>query len=267
MTATALQLSNLIRREALQMCSRGKSSHIGSVLSCADILGTLYAELMNFDPSNPKSSSRDRFVMSKGHAGAGVYAALAHSGFVDPKILETHYQNGSYLSGHVCHAIFPGIEVSTGSLGHGLPIACGISLSLKLKRNESKVFVLMSDGELDEGSNWEAFLFGNHHNLHNLNVFIDRNMIQSIESTEKTLSLEPLTEKLHAFGWHVENINGHDHGQIIDSVKSSDTILKPKVYICSTVKGKGISFMENEVLWHYRSPNDSELQSALNLLS
>ncbi|QNI84124.1 transketolase/ N-terminal domain-like protein [Synechococcus sp. PROS-7-1] len=264
----SLTLSKKIRLQALNMCSKGKSSHIGSILSCADILAVLYSNFINYDVVNPKSQSRDRFVMSKGHAGAGLYATLACLGFVDTSILNTHYQNGSYLSGHVCHKLFPGIEVSTGSLGHGLPISCGIAQALKLQKSDSNVYVLMSDGELDEGSNWEAFLYSSHHRLDNLYVFIDRNFLQSIESTEETLALEPLTSKFESFGWYVATLDGHSHEDLSVNIQKSALIKdKPKIFICNTIKGKGVDFMENKVLWHYRSPSANELSLATDLLS
>ena len=162
------ELSKYIKIKSIEMCSEGKSSHIGSVLSCADILSVLYARVLNYKIDDPKFSKRDRFLMSKGHAGAGLYAALSKVGFITQDVLKTHYKNGSYLSGHVCHKIFPGIEFSTGSLGHALPVSIGVALGLKLKKSSSRVFCLMSDGELDEGSNWEALLSGAHHNLNNL---------------------------------------------------------------------------------------------------
>ncbi len=254
-------LSKYIRIKALEMCSEGKSSHIGSVLSCADILSVLYSDILKINIENPKDNTRDRFLMSKGHAGAGLYAILSKIGFISEDILKTHYKDGSFLSGHVCHKIFPGIEFSTGSLGHALPVSIGISLGLKLKGLKNRVFCLMSDGELDEGSNWEAFLSGAHNGLDNLIAIIDRNRLQSIEDTESTLMLEPLRDKFLSFNWDVEIIDGHDHQELKKSL--SKDIDKPKVIIANTIKGKGVSFMENQVLWHYRSPSTSELKNAI----
>lgn len=244
------------------MCSVGKSSHVGSVLSCADILAVLYSGILNYKPKNPKYEYRDRFLMSKGHAGAGLYAVLSKVGFIDESILNTHYQNGSLLSGHVCHQNFPGIEFSTGSLGHALPVCVGKALGLKLRQNSSKVYCLMSDGELDEGSNWEALLSAAHYKLDNLIAIIDRNRLQSIEDTEDTLMLEPLKDKLKSFNWHVQEVDGHNHDELINSFQG---VLKnkPNLIIANTIKGKGVSFMENEVLWHYKSPSESELFKAI----
>lgn len=253
-------LSKFIRFKSLQMTHKGKSSHIGSILSCADIIAVLYSEIMTIGESD-KSLTRDRFVMSKGHAGAGLYACLAKLDLIPENQLETHYQDGSRLSGHVSHKLLPRIEMSTGSLGHGLPLSCGVALALKLKGISSKVFCLMSDGELDEGSNWESMLFASHHNLSNLKVIIDRNKLQSIKSTEQTLSLEPLIDKFKSFNWEVSNIDGHNHEFIKRDLSFASD--KPHIIIANTIKGKGVSFMENSVLWHYRSPNNDELEQAL----
>ena len=255
------ELAKFIRHKSLEMCSQGKSSHIGSVLSCADLLAVLYSKTLRYNPKKPSFEERDRFLMSKGHAGAGFYATLSKVGFIDENVLKTHYQNGSFLSGHVCHKIFPGVEFSTGSLGHALPVSVGIALALKLKKSMSRVFCLMSDGELDEGSNWEAFLSGSHYKLNNLIAIIDRNRLQSIEDTETTLSLEPLMEKFLSFNWSVDVINGHNHEDIFSSLNCLDKD-KPKIIIANTTKGKGVSFMENNVLWHYKSPSTEDLIKA-----
>lgn len=255
------ELSKYIRTKALEMCSEGKSSHIGSVLSCADIIGVLYSEVLNFKPDDPLFKNRDRFLMSKGHAGAGLYAALAKLGFIEEDILKTHYKNGSFLSGHICHKIFPGIEFSTGSLGHALPVSIGIAIAIRLKKIKSRVFCLMSDGELDEGSNWEAFLSAAHHKLNNLTAIVDRNRLQSIEDTETTLMLEPLEKKLIAFNWAVKVIDGHNYQELLNSLKYIDKE-KPTLIIANTIKGKGVSFMENNVSWHYKSPTDMDVLKA-----
>ena len=256
------ELSKYIRIKALEMCSNGKSSHIGSVLSCADILAVLYSEVLNFKSDDPLFKDRDRFLMSKGHAGAGLYAVLAKVGFVEERILNTHYKNGSFLSGHICHKIFPGIEFSTGSLGHALPVSVGIALAMKLKNIKSRVFCLMSDGELDEGSNWEAFLSAAHYKLNNLTAIIDRNRLQSIEDTETTLMLEPLEKKLLSFNWAVKVVDGHNHKELSNSLNYLDKD-KPSLIIANTTKGKGVSFMENNVSWHYKSPSDNDVFKAV----
>ena len=261
----SVELSKYIRKKSIEMCSTGKSSHIGSILSCADLISVIFAKVLLTYPKNPLNEKRDRFILSKGHAGAGLYSVLAKLNFVDEELLKSHYQNGSYLSGHVCHKIFPGVEISTGSLGHGLPIAVGKAIALKLKNNARHVYCLMSDGELDEGSNWEAILSASHYGLDNLTAIIDRNRLQSIEDTELTLALEPLQEKFKSFNWNTKVIDGHNHDQIESAlIKKNNS--KPTVIIANTIKGKGVSFMENKVVWHYRSPSLEDIRIANNEL-
>tara|TARA_X000000950_G_scaffold279925_1_gene373526 strand:- start:2800 stop:3543 length:744 start_codon:yes stop_codon:yes gene_type:complete len=245
------------------MTSKGKSSHVGSALSIADILAVLYTN-MNINPKDPIDPKRDRFILSKGHAGAAVYAVLAELGFFSKEILDTHYQDGSILSGHVSHKGVPGVEFSTGSLGHGLSVASGFALAAKRKSLNFKSYVLLSDGELDEGSNWEAILFAPHHNLDNLTCIVDYNKLQSLTSVEETLNLEPLKDKITSFGWNVIDIDGHNHDELQESIKKNTS--KPKFIIANTIKGKGISFMENKVVWHYKSANEEELEKGLNEL-
>ena len=261
------QLANNIRKHAVTMTSLGGSSHVGSILSIADILAVLYGAILKYDVKNPKWIDRDRFILSKGHAGAGVYAALAESGFISLDKLKTHYQDGSDLSGHVSHKGIPGVEFSTGSLGHGLPVGCGMALAAKINKKKNRIFVLLSDGECNEGSNWEAALFAPHHQLDNLVVIIDRNRLQSIYSTEQTLALEPFHDKWKSFGWNVLNVDGHNHNEIYKSFKKENISRnKPLCVIANTTKGKGVSFMENNTLWHYRSPQGEEYRLAMEEL-
>ncbi len=260
------ELANKIRLDVLMMTRNGKSSHIGSVFSIADILAVLYGKFLSLNPNDPKWDGRDRFILSKGHAGAGVYASLAENGFFSKKTLETHYQNGSNLSGHVSHRGVPGVELSTGSLGHGLPVGVGMAKAGQLSGKTYKTIVLCSDGECDEGTTWEAALFAAHHNLKNLILIIDYNKIQSLDLVEKTLSLEPLIDKWVSFGWKVQNINGHNIIDIVEALEEENNMNKPKVIIANTIKGKGVSFMENSVLWHYRSPQGEEYDMALSEL-
>ena len=261
------QLANNIRKHAVTMTSLGGSSHVGSILSIADILAVLYGAILKYDVKNPKWIDRDRFILSKGHAGAGVYAVLAESGFIPLDKLKTHYQDGSDLSGHVSHKGIPGVEFSTGSLGHGLPVASGIALAAKINKKKYRVFVLLSDGECDEGSNWEAILFAAHHKLDNLVVVVDRNRLQSINSTEDTLALEPFDDKWKSFGWDAVNIDGHNHNEIFKSCKKENISQnKPLCVIANTTKGKNVSFMENNTLWHYRSPQKEEYRLAMEEL-
>ena len=260
-------LAKKIRIHALQMTQLGKSSHIGSNLSIADILAVLYSSILHYNSNNPNLKSRDRFILSKGHAGAVLYATLAECGFMPLEKLRTHCQNGSDLSGHISHKEIPGVELSTGSLGHGLPVACGMALAAKINKKKHRIFALLSDGECDEGSNWEAILFASHHKLNNLTVIIDRNRLQSIYSTEDTLALEPLGDKWKSFGWDVVQINGHNHNELFQSCSNDNNLTtKPLCVIANTIKGKGVSFMENNTLWHYRSPQDEEYRLAMEEL-
>lgn len=264
---TASSTSNLawrIRRHALEMTHRGGSSHIASILSMADLIAVLYGEVLRIDPAAPRAPDRDRFILSKGHAGAGVYAALAERGFFPTEWLKSHYQNGSVLSGHVSHKGVPGVEFSTGSLGHGLPIAAGLAYGAQLDGRSHRVFVVMSDGECDEGSVWESALFAGHHKLSNLTVVVDYNKIQSLGRVEDTIALEPFGAKWQAFGWSAVEVDGHDHGELSRVLGALPVdASKPSCVIAHTVKGKGISFMENSVLWHYRSAQGSEYEAAV----
>ncbi len=261
---SSVELAKRIRLHALRMTSRGGSSHIGAVLSMADVLGVLYGGELKVDPKNPTWEDRDRFVLSKGHAGAGVYAALAERGFFEIERLETHYQDGSKLSGHVTHLEMPGVELSTGSLGHGLGVGAGMALAAKLDGRKNRVVVLLSDGEMDEGSNWEPILFAGHHKLSNLIAVIDYNKIQSLAPVSETLELEPFTDKWRAFGWAVYECNGHEHDAIRAQFRAMESeTQKPKVLIAHTTKGKGVSFMENTVLWHYRTARGEEFDRAV----
>ena len=261
------ELAKRIRIHTLKMANAGGSSHIGSALSIADILAVLYRGILRIDPKNPKAPNRDRFILSKGHAGAAVYAVLAESGFFSLELLKTHNLDGSDLCGHVSHKGIPGVELSTGSLGHGLSVGVGMALGSKMDAHNHRVFVLLSDGECDEGSNWEAILFAAHHHLDNLIAIIDYNKIQSLAPVEETLALEPFSEKWRSFGWEVYEVDGHNHVQITNSLtKLPAKVGKPIVVIAHTIKGKGVSFMENAVLWHYRCPRGEEFEAALKEL-
>jgi transketolase len=259
----ARALARRIRIHALRMTNTGGGAHIGSIFSCADILAVLYGGVLTLDPTDPASAGRDRFVLSKGHAGGGLYAALAERGFFAVEKLLTHYQDGSDLCGHVSHQL-PGVDVSTGALGHGLSIATGMAYAGKLRDREHRVFCLLSDGECDEGSIWEAALFAAHHRLTNLAVIVDYNRIQGIAPISEVIGLEPFADKWTAFGWSVREVDGHDH----ETLKAALAVVplrggKPACLIAHTTKGKGVSFMENTVLWHYRIPRGAEYEAAL----
>jgi transketolase len=233
----------------------------------ADIVAVLYGSILNINPAAPKHPNRDRFILSKGHAGAAVYAVLAERGFFPREKLLTHYQDGSDLSGHVSHKGIAGVELSTGSLGHGLSVGAGMALSAKWKAAAHRVFVLLSDGECDEGSNWEAILFAAHHQLDNLVAIIDYNKIQSLAPVAETLALEPLADKWRSFGWSVVEVDGHDHAALQDCLSHVPASSgNPTCVIAHSVKGRGVSFMENSVLWHYRTARGAELAAALDEL-
>lgn len=252
---TSEQLAWKIRRHGIEMTHLSGGSHIGAIMSVADIIGVLYAEVLDFDVNNPKADNRDRFILSKGHAGAAIYAALAESGFFNTEELKTHYQNGSRLSGHVSHHV-PGVDFSTGSLGHGLSAAAGMALAAKQDGKSHKCYVILGDGECNEGSVWEAALFATHFSLDNLVCIVDHNKMQSLDFCDKTLSTTPLAGIWQSFGWNVIDIDGNDHTQCREAFKSIPANGKPTVIIANTVKGKGISYMENDILWHYRFPHD-----------
>jgi transketolase len=228
----------------------------------ADILAVLYGKVLRVRPNEPRWPERDRFILSKGHAGAGVYAALAESGFFPVELLDRHYQNGSNFSGHVSHRGVPGVELSTGSLGHGLSVGCGMAYAGKLDGAAWRVFVLLSDGECDEGSNWEAILFASHHRLTNLVAIVDYNKVQSLDTVANTLGLEPFADKWASFGWEVAEIDGHDHDALEAALERRPED-KPLCVLAHTVKGRGVSFMEGQVLWHYRTARGAEFDAAM----
>jgi transketolase len=236
-------------------------------LSVADVLAVLYGAVLRLDPTSPSWKERDRLIMSKGHAAAVLYAALANAGFFSRERLLEFGQDGSYMAGHVSHYDMAGVEASTGSLGHGLPIGTGMALAARWADSPSRIFVMMSDGELDEGSNWEAVLFAAHHELDNLVAIVDFNKIQSLDRIEQTLRLEPLAAKFRSFGWCAVEVDGHDVGQLWRALTPAPLVpCLPTVVIAHTTKGKGVSFMEDSVLWHYRSPTGDEVSRALEEL-
>ena len=257
-------LARKIRADSLMMVHKANTSHIGTCLSVADLLAVLYGHILKVDPNQPDWPDRDRFILSKGHAAAILYATVAECGFFPIDWLDAYCLDGSKLAGHATSHGVPGVEVSTGSLGHGLPIGCGMALAGKREHKPYRVFVMLSDGELDEGSNWEAILFAPQHQLDNLIAIVDYNKIQSFGAVSEVLELAPLADKWRAFRWAVREIDGHDHAQIESALSSMPFEPgKPSVIIAHTVKGKGISFMENQLAWHYQSPNAEQLAQAL----
>lgn len=260
-------LAKMIRRHALEMVARAKASHIGSALSIADIVAVLYGSVLRVKPTDPKWADRDRFILSKGHACVAVYGALAERGFFPKDMLSTYGQDHSALMNHISHKV-PGVEFSTGSLGHDLPFGVGKALVVKRKELGWRVFVLLSDGELDEGSNWEASMFAAHHGLDRLVAIVDYNKLQSLTTVENTLRIEPLAAKFRAFGWAVREVDGHNHAQLNEALSGAPWEAgRPSLLIAHTIKGKGVDFMEGRVDWHYRSPNAEQLAEALAGLS
>jgi len=253
------QLAWRIRRHGVEMTHRSGGSHVGSVLSAADLVAVLYGEVLRFDPKLPDWEGRDRLIFSKGHAGAAVYAALAEMGYFPAEELMTHYQDGSRLSGHMSHHL-PGVELSTGSLGHGLSVGAGMAYAAKKDGRQHRVFVVLGDGECDEGSVWEAAMFASHFRLSKLVAVVDCNHMQSMDFTENTMELENFAAKWRAFGWNVLETNGHHHAALrasFETARAYETAEphRPTVILADTVKGKGVSFMQNNVLWHYRYPH------------
>lgn len=259
---TSVELARAIRVDALRLTAATKASHVGSCLSIADILAVLYTGVLRVRPALPKWPGRDRLIVSKGHAAAIVYAVLARVGFFNPAELDSYMQNGALFTGHVSHHV-PGVEWSTGSLGHGLPVGAGMALAAKRNGEDRRTVVLLSDGELDEGSNWEAILFAGHHKLHNLVAIVDANGIQSFGRVSDVLELEPLADKFSSFGWLVREVPGHDHDALRSALEPAPHDDRPVLVLARTTKGAGVSFMENELRWHYRSCSSEELVAAL----
>lgn len=247
----------------MRMTHSARASHVGSCLSMADILAVLHGAILRLDPTRPDWPERDRLVVSKGHAAAVVYAALAEAGFLPIDELDTYAANGGRLAGHVTMTV-PGVELSTGSLGHGLPVAAGIALAGRRDGAAWRVFCILSDGELDEGSNWEAIQFAQHFRLSNLYAIVDYNKIQSFGSVAEVSDLRPLAEKFRAFNWGVHEIDGHDHAALEVALSAPPPLpSRPTVIVAHTVKGKGVSFMEDRLAWHYKNPDDAQLAAAL----
>ncbi len=262
------KISKKIRYNVVKMIGLAKSGHPGGSLSAADIVVSLYCNIMNHDPKNPDKEDRDRFVLSKGHACPVVYAILAELGYFDEDELWKLRKAGALLQGHPSIKI-PGIEANTGSLGHGISVAVGMALGCKLDKLNNYVYTILGDGECQEGQVWEASMAASHYKLDNLIAFVDRNRLQIDGNTEDVMSLGDLKEKFKAFGWDVFEIDGHDFIQIINTVEKAKSMKngKPKMIVANTIKGRGVSFMENNAGFHGKAPNDEELENALNELS
>ena len=264
------QVSKKLRKQILMMIHNSQSGHPGGSFSCIDILNVLVTKSMKHYPEcekNPDFKNRDRFILSKGHASAALYSVLAHCGYFKEEDLMTFRLFGSKLQGHPCSNKLQGVEISTGSLGQGLSIACGMALGLRLDKINSKVFVYMGDGELQEGSVWEAAMNAAHNNLKNIIAFVDRNKLQIDGSTENVKSVGDVALKFKAFGWNTIEINGHNISEIYNAIETAKNAERPTVIVANTVKGKGVSFMENNAGWHGKAPNDEQLKDALKELA
>jgi transketolase len=258
----SMQLAARFRSEAIEMSHAAGAAHLASSLSCTDMVAVLYHRVLQIDPNNPKWQSRDRFILSKGHAATALYSALAYRGFLTEDDLKTYGKAGSLLEEHPSPRL-PGVEAATGSLGHGLPFGCGIALAARINGLRYRTFVLMSDGECNEGSVWEASLFAAANQLGNLCAFVDFNKWQATGRSPEVMALNPLADKFRSFGWNVSEIDGHDHQQIFQAVGAvgmEET--RPTMVIAHTVKGKGVSFMEDDNNWHYRIPTSEEVRLA-----
>lgn len=264
------ELCNEMRKDVVSMIHAAKSGHPGGNLSAVEIFAVLYKKCMKICPEwdkSPEFDKRDRFVLSKGHASAALYSILARCGYFSVDELLNFRKLGSNLQGHPSCRHAKGVEVSTGSLGQGLSMACGIALGLRLDKNPATVYVYLGDGEMQEGSVWEAVMNASHHNLNNIIAFIDRNRLQIDGNTENIKAIEPLADKLEAFGWNVIEIDGHDVEEIYEAVCSAKTMDRPTAIIANTIKGKGVSYMENNAGWHGKAPNDAEYETAMKELS
>lgn len=260
-------LAKETRRDILEMIYRTKSPHIGSSFSIVELLVALYFKILSVNPENPEDPNRDRFVLSKGHGVPALYPVLTKKGFLDQETLAGFAQDGGTLEQHPTRNVSQGIEISSGSLGHGLSISCGMALAGKYDEKKYRIFTLLSDGELEEGSTWEAAMFAAHHQLDNLIAIIDCNKLQAMGKTKEIIDLEPLTEKWQAFGWEVKEINGHNFKEIIEALEVLPFQSgKPSCLIANTIKGKGVSFMESQPEWHDKHPDEKEYQKALKEL-
>ena len=251
-----------VRRSVIEMSYQAQASHLASSLSCVEILVAALWGAMNVNPKIEKDPNRDRLILSKGHAAQALYASLAFRGFYDPQVLSLYNKNGSPISEHPGPNCLPGIEVATGSLGHGLSIGLGMAIAGRILHRTYRVFVILGDGECNEGSIWEAALLASAQELERLYVIIDFNRLQGTGNSTEIMSLSPLAEKWASFGWNTSSVDGHNIKNLIKAMNSTPTNHKPTVLIAQTIKGKGVSFMENDNNWHYRIPTKKEVKAA-----
>ncbi len=256
--------ANELRIEILKMVNKSQGGHIGGAYSIIDVMTALYFNVLNYDPKDPSWQDRDRLVFSKGHGCLALYTTLAEVGYFGKENLDKYCVDEGLLGGHPERELIPGVEVSSGSLGHGLSFGVGMALAAKIDKKQYKTYVVISDGELNEGSTWEGFMAGAQFKLDNLTVIIDSNKLISLGRTEDIMNVEPLPKRLETFGWSVQDIDGHSMSEILnalDAIQYSKG--KPNVIVANTIKGKGVSFMENQTKWHYRRPKGDEFPNAL----
>jgi len=257
------EIAKEVRKQSLGMILTAHASHIASSFSVIELLVYLYEKTLKINPRKPRDPNRDIFILSKGWGVSALYAVLAHKGFISKQILKSYCSDGSKLIGIATRNGIPGIEATTGSMGHGLPIGVGIAKAFKLQKRKRRVYVIISDGECDEGSTWEAALLAAHHKLDNLTVFVDYNKWQSFGRTNEVLNLESLSAKWKAFNWMTQEIDGHNFEEIEAAVKKSALNTgKPSMIVAHTVKGKGLSVIEDRNEWHYQTPRESEIEAA-----
>ncbi|MFC2070300.1 transketolase [Chloroflexota bacterium] len=255
--------ANELRILALEMALRAGGGHLGGAFSVIDVITALYFRILNHDPKNPSWPERDRLLFSKGHSCLALYTALAETGYFEKERLERFCVDDGLLAGHPERELVPGVEITAGSLAHGLPIAVGMALAAKIDKKEHKIYAVLSDGECNEGSTWEAIMSGAQLGLDNLTLIIDNNRFISLGPLAEIMNVEPLGDRMRDFGWGVEVIDGHDMGQIVSALeKIPFEAGKPSVIVSNTVKGKGVSFMENVAMWHYRGMNEEEAEIA-----
>ncbi len=262
-TADLTAITRRIRARLVEMSHVAETPHLGSSLSCVDMLVAIYWGFLRIDPTQPLAASRDRFILSKGHAATALYAVLAERGFFDPALLDTYNEDGAALPEHPGLQCVPGVEAATGSLGHGLPLALGMALAARIRGLDYRCIVLMSDGECEEGSVWEAALFAPAQRLDSVVALIDYNKWQATGRSDEIMALAPLAEKWRAFGWDACEVDGHDIDALLSALRQpADGTGRPRVIIAHTVKGKGVSFMEDDNNWHYRIPTADEVRKA-----
>lgn len=258
-------LSKEIRRQTITMVYKSKSGHLGCSLGIVDILTTLYFSILKVDPKKPNLDHRDRFILSKGHACTALYAVLSKKGFFSPKLLDTYFSDGSVLAGHITYGALAGVEATAGSLGHGLSIGIGMATALKSQKSKARVFVLVGDGEANEGSVWEGIEFAGQHNLNNIVLVIDYNNLQILGKSADILNRFPFKDKIKGFGWDVKEVDGHNYYNLQKVLRAR--FKKPLAIVAKTVKGKGVSYMENKVEWHGKCPTPEEYEVAMKELS